>query len=459
MTMKTRTSLLIIAIGLVVNLYGQKTTIELSFTATDAGLYVPLDSILVENITQGGDTTLYFPDTLLVLDYVTSIWDNREIEENNFIVSQNYPNPFKSKTEVILNLPEKDDIKLTIQDILGRKLVDYKNSLDQGVHSFIFYAGNEKYYLLTVTGKKKRKTIKMLNAKGIRINGGKCRIVYKEYKNNVIGFKSHKAINNFIFNIGDDLQFTGYGNTIHGIFGSAVIKDSPNTTTNYGFTIQSGLRCPETPTVADIDGNIYNSVLIGNQCWMKENLATTSYQNGTPIPNVTNDDDWEILTTGAYAWYENDINWKESYGALYNWYTVTDENELCPSGWHIPTKDEWYDLTGFSGGPLEGDVLKSCRMANSQLGIPCETSSHPRWEFVGGGVYATDDFGLSGLPGGMRYYYAPFGHIGIRAYWWASTENTSSKAWFFNLNYWGSVAVVNQNGTKQNGYSVRCIRD
>ncbi len=102
--------------------------------------------------------------------------------------------------------------------------------------------------------------------------------------------------------------------------------------------------------INDIDGNTYNTVLIGTQCWMKENLKTTTYANGTPIPNVTDNTAWQNLTTGAYAWYENEIGWKDSYGALYNWYTTVDANGLCPTGWHVPAQSEWTDLTNHIGG-------------------------------------------------------------------------------------------------------------
>ena len=158
--MKTKTLLSILALGLIVSAFSQKATMELTFTAENNGQYVPLDSILIENLTQGGDTTLFAPDTVLVLDYILRIGDNEAIWENSFSVSQNYPNPFKGKTEVNLYLPEMETIKITVRDILGGELAQYENTLKRGNHSFAFYSGNEKYYLLTVTGKQTIKTIK-----------------------------------------------------------------------------------------------------------------------------------------------------------------------------------------------------------------------------------------------------------------------------------------------------------
>jgi uncharacterized protein (TIGR02145 family) len=214
-------------------------------------------------------------------------------------------------------------------------------------------------------------------------------------------------------------------------------------------------------TVTDIDGNVYNTVLIGDQCWMKENLKTNTYRNGTAIPNVTTANAWSNLTTGAYVWYDNDILWKDKYGALYNWFTTIDPNGLCPTGWHVPTNDEWTALTDNIGGTSSphGNELKSCRQVNSPLGGACNTSEHPRWdEDIDYGNYGTDDYGFSALPGGSRDGYGGFGYVGYLGCWWSSTETSSTSASFRSLRYYdGSVYVSFDN--KHYGVSVRCLRD
>lgn len=448
-----------LTIGLIVSAFSQKLTMELTFTAENNGQYVSLDSILIENLTQGGDTMLYAPDTVLVLDYVTSIGNNQPFEANTFSVSQNYPNPFMGKTEFNLYLTEKEIIKITSQDIIGRKLLHYENILTRGNHTFSFYAGNESYYLLTVTGKQTRQTIKMLNAGNTTTNGEKCKIVYTGYKGNPIGFKSQKSINDFVFNIGNELQYTGYAVTIDGILGSNIITDPPQTNTIYEFEIIKGLRCPSNPTITDIDGNVYNTVQIGTQCWMAENLKTTTYSNNTSIPNITNANEWLNLSTGAYVWYDNDSTWKDMYGALYNWYTTDDTNGLCPTGWHIPTNDEWAVLTDNIGGTEVpyGSILKSCRQVNSQFLGECNTSEHPRWDeyYMNNG---TDNYGFSGLPGGRRDSYGSFIHFGGSGVWCSSTENLSIYAWSRTLFIdYGHVTVSYYH--KQVGFSARCLMD
>ncbi len=432
---------------------------ELTFTAQYNGQTVPLDSIYIENLTQGGDTTLYEPDTVLILDYVTGIGVRERTEENTFAVSQNYPNPFKEKTEVNLYLPEKDDITITIRDVMGREIANYAGTLNRGSHTFTFYPGNEKYYLLTARGTQTSSTIKMLNAGSDMANGEICKIDYTGGLGNASGFKSQRAKNNFGFTPGDELMFTAFASTAIGNLGSAIEFDTPEINTIYAFDIIGGLRCPGMPTITDIDGNVYNTVLIGEQCWMKENLKTTTYKNGTAIPNVTSNSGWSALTSGAYAWYNNDISWKDRLGALYNWFAVDDANGLCPSGWHVPTDDEWTALTDYIGGTgsPHGNELKSCRQVNSPLGSGCNTSVHPRWN-SNSSNWGTDDYGFSGLPSGFRGQNGSFYNLGVIVYLWSSAETSSTGAWIRQLTYIDGIVAVG-NGYKRSGFIVRCLKD
>jgi uncharacterized protein (TIGR02145 family) len=192
---------------------------------------------------------------------------------------------------------------------------------------------------------------------------------------------------------------------------------------------------------------------------MKENLKTTTYSNGTAIPNVPDGNAWSALSTGAYVWHGNDISWKESYGALYNWFATVDPNGLCPDGWHVPTDEEWTDLTNYIGGigPPYGNELKSCRQVNSPLGGGCNTTEHPRWEEHNNN-WGTDDYGFSGLPGGSRYMYGAFYSLGTYGYWWSSTEQTQTYAYLrFLRNDGANVLYVYS--IKPTGYSVRCLKD
>jgi uncharacterized protein (TIGR02145 family) len=196
--------------------------------------------------------------------------------------------------------------------------------------------------------------------------------------------------------------------------------------------------------VSDIENNVYTTVIIGDQLWMAENLRTSTYANGEPIPNVTNNGQWSNLSTGAWCNYDNNTLNNSIYGKLYNWYTVVDARNLCPTGWHVPSSLEWEVLVDLLGGELSaGGKMKSI------VG----------WESPNQG--ATNESGFSGLPGGYRYYFQTgyFSDIGFYGYWWSTTTQPStSNAWSRTLNYSDDNASL-ASDAKKNGLSVRCIRD
>jgi uncharacterized protein (TIGR02145 family) len=200
--------------------------------------------------------------------------------------------------------------------------------------------------------------------------------------------------------------------------------------TTYGnelsFTTQQAYFVCGTSTVSDIEGNTYNTVLINDQCWMAENLQTTKYRDGTSIDFPgENHYEWETNTSGAYAWYDNDIGWKDPYGAFYNWYAVANPKGLCPEGWHEPTETEWWELEDYiwSVNPVgTGSQLKSCRQVNSPLGGDCDVEEHPRWDEYEW-IWGNDDYGFAGLPAGSRdLSWDEYWGMGYFCTWWSSTE-------------------------------------
>jgi len=457
--MKTKTFLSIAMFAMMAGAYAQEPSITLTFNAQYQDEAIMLDSIFIQNLTQGGDTMLYWPETTLMIDITTGFSETIQSFEKRFEVSQNIPNPFADMTTVSVLIAEKGYIEMTVRNIMGQNIAFYAGTLDAGTHRFTFYTGNDRFYLMSAFFKGETRSIKMMSNGSTQ--SGKVSLEYSGMEQSHPGYKDKPKTGGFIFSLGDQLRFTGYATTLMQNIGNNEIEDSPGENKTYTFNIIEGIRCPGEPIVTDIDGNVYNTVLIGSQCWWKENLKTTTYRNGTPVPNVTDGSAWESLTTGAYVWYNNDISWKDKYGALYNWFTTVDPNGLCPTGWHVPTHGEWTALTDYIGGTgaSNGNKLKSCRQVNSPLGGGCNTSVHPRWEEDSwAGNYGTDDYGFSGLPGGYRLNDGAFGGIGGNGDWWSSTESSSSSAWsrFLVYNY-GDVGVDDY--SKRNGFSVRCLRD
>jgi len=222
-------------------------------------------------------------------------------------------------------------------------------------------------------------------------------------------------------------------------------------------------------TMSDIDGNIYNTVLIGNQCWMKENLKTTSYRDGTPIEYPGNDNlAWQDNNTGAYSWYNNDPGWKISYGALYNWHAVNNTNSLCPEGWHVPSDADWLQLLLYvvsQGYPNQWDnpngsanALKSCRQISSPLGFPCNTLIHPCWN-LHAIHHGFDAFGFSGLPGGRRNSNGTFNYLNVHSYWWSTLEYSMPYAAWCRSYAHNSGRIYRVNHNKNKGFSVRCLKE
>jgi uncharacterized protein (TIGR02145 family) len=231
---------------------------------------------------------------------------------------------------------------------------------------------------------------------------------------------------------------TAYTFTVAAVNGVGLSKFSAPS--NAVTPVAAASACPT--TVEDIDGNIYNTVSIGNQCWTKENLRVSRYNNGDLIPIVTDNTEWGSLTTGGRSWYNNDsTTYENPYGNLYNWFAVNDSRKLCPEGWNVPTDAEWTILTDTLGGVgVAGGKMKS-------MGTTY-------WDSESAGIDNSSSF--SALPGGARDYDGSF--IGIRnvAWFWSATEGGSEYAIYRFL--------VSENGNVSSdgsfmsfGASVRCL--
>ncbi len=202
-------------------------------------------------------------------------------------------------------------------------------------------------------------------------------------------------------------------------------------------------------TVSDIDGNVYKTIQIGTQLWMAENLRTTKYNDGNLIDNVVDFKKWSGLTTGAYCWYGNNASSnKEIYGGQYNWFAV-NTGKLCPTGWHIPTDEEWANLSTYLGGKeIAGSKLK-------EIG-----TSH--WQ--GPNTGATNASGFTALPGGTRNVWGDpdiddWSWINLAGYWWSASENIYDLAIFWAIFYNGNGTDNQGLLLKQSGLSIRCLKD
>lgn len=199
--------------------------------------------------------------------------------------------------------------------------------------------------------------------------------------------------------------------------------------------------------LTDYDNNEYSTAILGNREWMTENLKVTHYMNGDTIPNIT-DNSWNTLTSGAFCWYNHDeTSFGNEYGALYNWYTVTDSRKLCPQGWRVPNEEDWTILANLLGGTENaGGKMKSLRT------VP---DAHPRWDLPNTGATNASDF--SGFPGGYRLPGGTFEEMGRSGYWWNTSPDSLNRVWMRALDY-NSDDLFLDIAFRQFGFSVRCVR-
>lgn len=221
--------------------------------------------------------------------------------------------------------------------------------------------------------------------------------------------------------------------------------------------------------VNDVDGNIYNTVTIGNQVWMAENLKTTRYNDGTAIPLVTGDSEWADLLTPGYTWYENDIKYANTYGALYNYYVINHfvEKNVCPSGWKVPGASDWNNLKRY----LESNGFSYDNGAGQQAKIAKSLSSDSLWQSSaitgtpGNEQVSNNRSGFMAYPGGIRYINpsantkSPFLSMGYLTRWWDSSPSTEpGKSWVAYLSN-NSPFLEFNSFNRSSGSSVRCVRD
>ncbi len=198
-------------------------------------------------------------------------------------------------------------------------------------------------------------------------------------------------------------------------------------------------------TLIDQEGNSYRTIVIGNQEWMAENLKTSIYQNGDPIPNVIDGTQWGSLSSGAWCHYNNDSQYECPYGKLYNWYAAADPRNVCPTGWHVPSLEEW-------------DVLRIDAVANDAAKV--KSAGNQYW--IGSFANGSNLSGFSALPNGVRYYQQDgmFTQNGNWATWWSSSiQSAGGCCSYYIAIEQGGFGISGNYPDIRNGHAIRCLRD
>ncbi len=429
----------IIILGLVLSVTAESYSQDYLMNFSGKGASTGIDSILVENITQDKSLVLYGGDQLRLKAVVTNINIRSDAKKRTLWI---YPNPVKEFCSIEFDAVTNGNATIEITDLSGRLIAHKENYLTNGRQTFhINGLGSGVFYIVVKTNNNfyTGKIIGESNSNGnIQIRyGSNSGIVASESIKNP---KSTYAEVIMQYETGDRLKLTA----VSGIY-STVVTDIPTDNKIIEFTF---INC------TDGDNNNYPVIGIGTQTWMAENLKTTKYNDNTAIPIVSDNAAWAGLSTPAYCWHNNDeATNKNIYGALYNWYSVSattnGDKNVCPTGWHVPSDEEWTILTDYVGGEsVAGGKLKE----NGTI----------HWDSPN--TAASNSSGYTALPAGYRYYAdGSFDGVGYGVnkcgYWWSSTEGSATGAWARGMFYDYSSVYRSISQSKNGAFSVRCLQD
>ena len=451
-------------------------TVTLSFTGRDTiNRWVRLHHVVITNQTQNWSETVAWPDTVLTIQNGTGIYDVATLPAPSLQLFQNHPNPFIGTTDVLLTAADAGAVTLEIADVYGH-IVWTQNfaSIQMGTIQFRVSLSAAGTYILTARQNGKTSSIKMVNNGNGSRNGGEyvgtVGIPYYDIPTRVVPKSGIRRTITRPFDFNDMMEYVGYA-AINGRMDTVTVlqqlSDSLEIVMTFDRVQTDALPCPDLPTLTDANGNVYHTVLVGSQCWMKENLRATKFPDNTEIPLGAT-----YSTDGPYYFddTESDIP-LEDRGYLYNWaaamYGASSSTAVpsgvqgvCPDGWHLPSDAEWNILKEYVSSQPEyvcggntGDIAKA-------------VASKSWWYSYAGGCNPGDQStspnnatGFSAVPAGTLgvYGYDDAGHY---AHFWSSTENsgyTAAAIYYgadFDINefYWATTA-------KERRASVRCLRD
>lgn len=454
-------------------------TVTLTFTGSENAYnqHIQLDRVVISNLTRNWQETIFWPDTVLTMQVGTGIDDIAgAMDYSSIQLLQNNPNPFTSTTEVSIMAANEGTVSVDIADINGRIIAANEYSQQPGILQFRVTLATAGTYVMTARQNGHTSSIKMVCNGGTEVNKieytGSAEMRDLAFSKSPELHNAPKYTTTNSFALGDQMEYVGYatidGMEFESIHATWVQTESQDITLYFDFSLNQ--PCPGAATVTDIDNNTYNTVRIGDQCWMKENLRTTRYADGTTIALGSS-----TSTTTKYRYYpNNDESNVATYGYLYNWNAVMGASSsssanpsgvqgICPDGWHVPSNAEFHQLKYFVSSRSQyvcGD--DNTYIAKALASVEGWNSSSEQCA-VGNNSSTNNMTGFSALPAGIRFASASF--FGEFARFWSSTKmpENSSLAFYMQLSYdkafvlddewmYGGNAIVS-------GHSVRCVRN
>ena len=412
-----------------VNTYALNYTI----TFTGTGAITSVDSVIVQNLTRNTLITVPTGNVLNLTDLPNAV-ELLNADDETIHVYQDSNDGYST---ISFYTKEAGKTQINAYSLDGKKIVETSTNLQEGVNSFKVSLPIG-VFVIHVSGNGYKYTTKAMNQKGTLLEPKITYIgseklefnIQQKSKSNTLG------ITKMNYSVGDRLLYKGISS-----YYRTIVVDVPkgSKTMNFDF-----VQCK------DVDGNSYSVVKINNQTWMAENLRTSKYRNGVPLTNM-------------HYWknYNEDTDNDSKYGKLYDWYTVADNQNIAPSGWHVPRDSEWADLENYISSNLGTSPSESKSLASTTTDwVSSATEGN-----VGYDLTTNNNTGFSALPTGYFLYYQPyngyyyFNDLKSGAYWWSSTEHNPDDAFSRNLLNNSSYLIKGQYFKKNYGFSVRCIRD
>lgn len=431
--------LFVLSMLLFTGLAGQNLMV-FTFSGSDLGNHVPLDSIYVKNLSQGCDTLVTAPDTTLSF-LITGIQEATG-SKNGIVLQQNYPNPFIHETFFNVVLKKEGTVKMQIVDLRGTELLTFQRMLPAGTHRFKYVPGKTKVSFLRVTAHDNSAAIKMLAAGA---SASQAELTYLG-ASSTPSFKRAGLVSGFVFGPGDQLLVVGYAPP-----GGSGMVVNPQASSDYTLEFATNTPCLGMDSLL-YEGQWYQTIQVFNQCWFKENLNA-----GTMVVSAqgqSNNNTIEKYCMGDIATYCNE------YGGMYTWdemmqYSTLTQQGICPEGWHIPNDLDWKILEGAvdTQWGIGDPIWDLTDWRGFDAGANLKEAGTQHWW---AGNTGTDLFGFTALPGGY-YVQNSFWGIEYRAVFWSS-DNPAYTNRILDAPESGVRRVTGTNPGNE-AFSVRCIKD
>ncbi|MEI6766397.1 MAG: FISUMP domain-containing protein [Bacteroidota bacterium] len=435
----------ILFIGSCLTIQAQNYLIDFSGT----GVSNSVDSVKIENLSQCTSLTIAGSD---VLNLNPLVGMDESGNRQDFGISV-FPNPSSGHCSLVFDATSDNDVSFGLLDMNGKTVLQQKEFLSSGHHTFQLSGIPGGVYGLTIESGKCRYSVKLISNAALQGNPIIKKTESTMSINNLQAgsgngetrkMSASKSIIGMQFNAGDTLKLTGKSGNCRTI---SMLFPTHNQTVTFNF-----VKC------ADADSNYYAVVQIGNQVWMQENLKATHYRDGSPIPNVPDSATWTNLSSGAYCNYHNDTAEGTYYGRLYNWYVIADSRNICPVGWHVASNPEWNIMEKF----LDPTVDTSAWMGRGQkIGRILKEGCTTRWAYLD----TTRGWNCAGFTALCTNFRNNTGAWSLAPNndhddaFWTSSSYSATTAWGLSLRWcFGDIYAIPLLN-KKTGQSIRCIKD